>query len=126
MGITGMSQTNKNKAEGVLIPDYNLLDAGAFVFTQYQKDKLTVSGGIRFDNRHVNGKQMMDGADIKFEGFTKNFSNVSGSAGLSYLATKELTLKFNIARGSGRQAWRNWRVMVRMKEQTGMKSVIII
>ena len=99
MGITGMSQTNKNKAEEVLIPDYNLLDGGAFVFTQYQKDKLTVSGGIRFDNRHVDGKQMMEGTDIKFEGFTKNFSNVSGSAGLSYLATKALTLKFNIARG---------------------------
>ncbi len=99
MGITGMSQTNKNKAEEVLIPDYNLLDAGAFVFTQYQKEKLTVSGGIRFDNRHVNGKQMMEGTDVKFEGFTKNFSNISGSAGLSYLATKTLTLKFNIARG---------------------------
>ena len=42
---------------------------------------------------------MMDGTDIKFEGFTKNFSNISGSAGLSYLATKTLTLKFNIARG---------------------------
>lgn len=98
-GVTGMSQTNKNKAEETLIPDYNLLDAGVFVFTQYQKDKLTVSGGIRFDNRHVNSKQMMDGTDIKFEGFTKNFANVSGSAGLSYQATKELTLKFNLARG---------------------------
>ncbi|MGC4035181.1 MAG: TonB-dependent receptor [Chitinophagaceae bacterium] len=98
-GSTGMSQTNKNKAEEALIPDYNLFDAGLFVFTQYQKDKLTVSGGIRFDNRHVNGKEMMDGSTIKFAGFSKNFSNVSGSAGLSYLATKALTLKFNLARG---------------------------
>jgi iron complex outermembrane receptor protein len=98
-GVTGMSQTNKNKADQVLIPDYDLLDAGAFVFTQYQKDKLTVSGGIRFDNRHVDGKQMMDGSNIKFAGFTKNFSNISGSAGLSYLVTRELTLKFNLARG---------------------------
>ena len=99
IGVTGMSQTNKNKAGEVLIPDYNLFDAGAFVFTQYQKEKLTVSGGIRFDNRHVDGKQMLDGTDVKFQGFTKNFSNVSGSAGISYLATKELTLKFNLARG---------------------------
>jgi iron complex outermembrane receptor protein len=99
MGITGMSQSNKNKAEETLIPDYNLLDAGVFVFTQYQKEKITISGGIRFDNRHVDGKQMMDGTDIKFAGFTKNFANVSGSAGLSYQATKELTLKFNLARG---------------------------
>jgi iron complex outermembrane receptor protein len=41
----------------------------------------------------------MDGADIKFEKFTKNFSNVSGSAGLTYEASKLVTLKFNLARG---------------------------
>ena len=99
MGITGMSQTNKNKAKETLIPDYSLLDAGVFVFTQYHKEKLTVSGGIRFDNRHVDSKQMTDGTDIKFAGFTKNFANVSGSAGLSYQVTKELSLKFNLARG---------------------------
>ena len=99
MGITGMTQTNENKAEEALIPDYNLLDAGIFVYTQYQKEKLTVSGGVRFDNRHVNGKEMMDGMGIKLAAFSKNFSNVSGSAGLSYLATKDLTLKFNLARG---------------------------
>jgi iron complex outermembrane receptor protein len=99
IGVTGMSQTNKNKASEVLIPDYTLLDGGAFVFTQYQKEKLTVSGGIRFDGRHVNGKQMMDSTSVKFQGFSKDFSNISGSAGLSYLVSKGLTLKFNIARG---------------------------
>ncbi|MCW3119642.1 MAG: TonB-dependent receptor plug, partial [Chitinophagaceae bacterium] len=99
IGMTGMSQMNKNKTEEALIPDYNLFDAGGFVFTQYQKEKLTVSGGIRFDNRHINGKEMLNGTDIKFAAFSKNFSNISGSAGLSYLASKELTLKLNIARG---------------------------
>src|SRR5258708_32210939 len=42
---------------------------------------------------------MLDGTDIKFAAFSKNFSNISGSAGLSYLASKELTLKLNLARG---------------------------
>lgn len=99
IGISGMVQNNKNRAEEAIIPDYNLFDIGGFVFTQYHKDKLSLSGGLRFDNRHVEGKQMLDGADTKFEGFTKNFSNVSGSAGISYEASKELTLKFNVARG---------------------------
>lgn len=99
IGISGMAQDNKNRAEEAIIPDYNLFDIGGFVFTQYHKDKLSLSGGLRFDNRHVEGKQMLDGADMKFEAFTKNFSNVSGSAGISYEAGKELTLKFNVARG---------------------------
>jgi iron complex outermembrane recepter protein len=99
IGLSGMFQQNKNRAEEALIPDYSSFDAGGFVFTQFHREKLSFSGGIRFDNRHVNGKEMMDGSDIKFVGFTKDFSNISGSAGISYEATQELTLKFNLARG---------------------------
>ncbi len=99
IGISGMGQTNKNKGEEVLIPDYNLFDIGGFVFTQYHKDKLSLSGGLRFDNRHVNSKSLVVDAEPKFSAFTRSFSDVSGSAGLSYEATKALTLKFNLARG---------------------------
>ena len=98
-GITGMNQNNTNRAEEAIIPNYNFLDAGAYVFTQYSKDKWNLSGGVRFDNRHINSKQMMDGNDTKFAAFTKDFSNVSGSVGLSYLATNNVTLKLNVARG---------------------------
>lgn len=99
IGLSGMNQENKNKAEEALIPDYNLFDMGGFVFTQYRRGKLSLSGGLRFDNRHVAGKEMLEGVDTKFAAFTKNFSNISGSAGISYEANKELTLKFNLARG---------------------------
>jgi iron complex outermembrane recepter protein len=99
IGLSGMNQSNKNKAEEALIPDYDLFDIGGFVFTQYHRGKISLSGGLRFDNRHVDGKRMLEGVDTKFAAFTKNFSNVSGSAGISYEANKELTLKFNLARG---------------------------
>jgi len=99
IGVSGMYQTNENKAEEVLIPEYNLFDVGAFVFTQYHKDKTTFSGGIRFDNRHIDSKELIEGTDVKFDAFTKNFADVAGSAGLSYEATKALTLKLNLARG---------------------------
>lgn len=99
IGLSGMFQQNKNRAEEAIIPNYSLFDAGGFVFTQFHREKFSFSGGLRFDNRHVNSKQMLEGAETKFVGFTKDFSNVSGSAGISYEATKELTLKFNLARG---------------------------
>jgi iron complex outermembrane receptor protein len=99
IGLSGMNQSNKNKAEEALIPDYTLFDIGGFVFTQYHREKLSLSGGLRFDNRHVNGEEMLDGNTIKFAAFTKNFSNVSGIAGISYESNKELTFKFNLARG---------------------------
>jgi len=99
VGVTGMYQTNQNKAEEVLIPDYSLFDIGGFVFSQYSKNKLTISGGIRYDTRHDDGKPLEQDGQTKFAAFTKNFSNVSGSAGASYEVSKALALKANIARG---------------------------
>ncbi len=99
IGISGMNQTNDNLAEEALIPEYSLFDIGSFVFTQFHRDKLSFSGGLRVDNRHVNGKELLEGSVVKFTPFKTNFSNVTGSAGISYEKNKELTLKFNVARG---------------------------
>ena len=99
IGANGMQQTNKNKGVEVLIPEYSLFDIGGFVYTQKRIDKITLSGGFRFDNRSLDSKELREGPDLKFEGFTKNFSNITGSAGLTYEASDLLTLKFNMARG---------------------------
>ncbi len=99
LGINGMLQSNKNKGAEVLIPEYSLFDIGGFLFTQKGIEKLTLSGGLRFDNRSLNSKSFTENTTIKFPSFTKNFSNISGSAGLAYEMSKAVNLKFNIARG---------------------------
>lgn len=99
LGITGMTQNNTNKGEEVLIPNYQLFDAGVFLYSQYIKDKLSVSGGVRFDTRHIDGNAMIVDAEPKFTAFKRDFSNVSGSIGLAYQASKNITFKFNAARG---------------------------
>ena len=99
VGVSGMVQQNKNKAEEVLIPDYSLFDIGGFVFSQYHKEKLSLSGGLRFDSRNIDGKKMMEGTEVRFEALSKNFYNISGSAGISYEASKDLNIKLNVARG---------------------------
>lgn len=99
IGIGGMHQGNQNKGVEVLIPEYSLFDVGAFVYSQKTIDRTTMSGGIRFDNRTLDSKELIEGSDVKFAGFKKNFSNVSGSAGISYAATQNFVLKLNLARG---------------------------
>ncbi|TDH19803.1 TonB-dependent receptor [Segetibacter sp. 3557_3] len=99
VGVNGMQQSSRNKGEETLIPEYDLFDVGLFLFEQKRFNQLTISGGIRYDNRSLNSKAFNDGGVDKFNAFTKNFSNVSGSAGLSYEASKHVTLKFNLARG---------------------------
>jgi iron complex outermembrane receptor protein len=99
VGIGGMQQSSRNKGVEVLIPEYDLFDIGGYIFSQKTKGKTTFSGGVRLDNRSLNSKQLTEGADIKFTGFTKDFANLSGSAGVSYAATQNLVLKANLARG---------------------------
>lgn len=99
VGVNGMEQRNVIAGSEFLIPAYSLFDVGAFVFTQRNLDKITFSGGIRVDNRHINSKGMMQGTEVKFAPFVKNFSNVSGSIGLSVQASDAVTLKLNVARG---------------------------
>jgi iron complex outermembrane receptor protein len=98
-GVSGMSQGNRNRAAEALIPDYDLFDAGVYVFTQFNRDPVSISGGLRFDNRHIRGREMTEGNDIKFAAISRNLSNFSGSAGISYQANDHLVLKFNLARG---------------------------
>ncbi|MEI3799182.1 MULTISPECIES: TonB-dependent receptor [unclassified Chitinophaga] len=107
VGVNGMQQTNQNKGEEFLIPAYDLFDFGAFAVTSKTFNKLTLSGGLRFDNRSMNSKSLFldaDGkpantGDSKFDAFKRNFNNVSGSVGLSYEASEQVVLKLNVARG---------------------------
>jgi iron complex outermembrane recepter protein len=99
IGVNGMRQANENKGEEVLIPEYNSFDIGSFIYAQRFFKKATLSGGLRFDNRSVNSDEFTEGTDVKFTAFKRNFSNVSGSIGISYEPADYLTLKANIARG---------------------------
>ncbi len=99
VGISGMYQNNQNKAEQVLIPDYDLFDIGGFLYTQYTKNKLSFNAGARFDTRQLQSKAMMIDNVQKFSAFSKDFANVSASAGISYQTSDAITLKANIAKG---------------------------
>jgi iron complex outermembrane receptor protein len=99
IGIGGMQQNNQNKGVEVLIPEYDLFDIGGYIYTQKTVGKSTFSGGVRFDNRSLTSKELVEGTDVKFTSFKKDFSNVSGSAGVSYAATQNFVLKLNLARG---------------------------
>ncbi|HEY0610457.1 MAG TPA: TonB-dependent receptor, partial [Chitinophaga sp.] len=111
IGVNGMQQNNRISGDEFLIPNYDLFDFGAFAITRKTFNKLTLSGGFRFDTRSLKGKalyldeegapiqQPKDGSITKFAAFDRNFSNVSGSVGISYEASDRVVLKLNAARG---------------------------
>jgi iron complex outermembrane receptor protein len=118
IGVNGMYQYNRSKAATDFpIPDYNLFDAGAFFFAKKTFGKLDLSGGIRYDNRHIrwndfyvgpnpkNGFEQQirlpdtAGANLQFPAFKHVYKGLSGSLGVTYNVSERLLLKANIARG---------------------------
>ncbi len=99
VGVNGMQQTNLNKGEEALIPEYRLFDTGLFLYSQKTFDKLTVSGGLRYDIRSLKTEGLQEEGNLKFDEINRDFSNVSGSIGASYSASESVVLKVNIARG---------------------------
>jgi len=118
IGINGMYQANRSKAATDFpIPDYNLLDAGAFFYARKTIGKVDLSGGMRYDNRHINWNDFYvgpnpqngfeqhvnlpetAGAHLQFPVFRHVYQGFSGSLGLTYNINERLLLKANIARG---------------------------
>ncbi len=116
-GINGMLQQNRSlQATDFPIPDYQLFDAGSFLLLKWKKNELTVSGGVRYDVRHLSGTDFYsktdpatgfdrqvgsgdNGGTLNFPAFSKLFTGTSLSAGASYQWPGGFTLKANIARG---------------------------
>ena len=99
VGVSGLSQANYNRGIEVLIPEYTLFDLGSFVYLQKIWQKVTMSGGIRYDRRYLESKELREGTDLKFQQFTKKFSNISGSVGVTIQQSSLVTIKLNAARG---------------------------
>jgi iron complex outermembrane receptor protein len=52
-GVNGMFQNNRNRGTDFLIPEYDLFDAGGFLYFQKNLNRLSLSGGVRYDNRSI-------------------------------------------------------------------------
>jgi iron complex outermembrane receptor protein len=117
LGSNGMGQLNRHQnATNFPIPDYNLLDAGGFLLLKKPLGKLELSGGLRYDTRLVTWNDFhvapnrgtgfagvagpgAVGAELPFPAFQQHYEGVSASAGASFVATEQLTLRANLARG---------------------------
>ena len=94
-GVGGMYQQSDNLGEEVLIPAYNLFDAGLFATATKALDRLTFSGGIRADMRRLESFFLED----KFEAFKRNFTGITGSLGAVFSPSDRLNIRANVARG---------------------------
>ncbi len=116
IGINGMLQNNKNKdATDFPIPDYDLYDGGLYLYAKWKKKRWSISGGVRYDLRHVQWNDFYVGensdtgfeqqtiatdptAELQFPKYQKTFQGVSGSIGATFKASQPISLKANVGR----------------------------
>ena len=98
-GISGMWQHSENLGQEYLIPSYRLFDVGAFASVTRQFDNLTLSGGLRYDIRHLHSYEQEYDGELRFTDFTRNFSGLTGSIGAIYNITPKLNMRLNLSRG---------------------------
>ncbi len=98
-GVSGMWQHSENRGEEYLIPDYRLLDIGGFASVTRSFQRLTLSGGLRYDHRRLHSYALMEEGEQRFEDFTRNFSGLTGSLGAIYNFADGLNLRANLSRG---------------------------
>ncbi len=98
-GLGGMWQQSKNKGEEYLIPDYQLFDIGLFATASKTLNRWTLSGGLRYDHRHLHGDELADDGEMRFADFSRNFSGLTGSIGAVLNVSDHLNLRINVARG---------------------------
>jgi len=106
-GLSGMIQVNRIHGTEYLIPDYEMQEAGGFVYAKKSWDKFTLNFGCRYDYGHSDvhalyldtlGKPASSG-DTLFRGFSRSFSAITGSTGMTFRLNRAVNFKFNIGRG---------------------------
>lgn len=118
VGVNGMYQTNDvSQGTEFVIPSYNQFDFGTFATVKKDFGKLNIAGGLRYDVRNFNNKELYSkpnaitrfdqvvtgadtaGAEKPFSKYSTSFNGLTGSIGLSYAVNTNWTLKLNVARG---------------------------
>ena len=99
-GVQGLSQTNKNFGEEILIPNAKINDFGAFLTSNYQWNKNSVQAGIRFDNRSVNTERHeIEDENRVFNAIDKKFNSFTASLGFKTDLFENISTRINVASG---------------------------
>ncbi len=117
LGLNGMYQSNDvTGGTEFVIPSYHQFDAGPFAMVKKNYGKWDIAGGIRFDHRSFENNSLYTvsdpatgldkatgsytpGSSQVFSEASHTFSGVTYSAGATYIISRRVALKSNLARG---------------------------
>ena len=102
IGLQGMSQTNKNFGEEILIPNAKVNDIGVFYTGNKQWETSSLQAGIRFDARSLETEKHIvdhEGDIHTFNPLDKNYTSFTASLGYKFELFDKVTTRINTASG---------------------------
>tara|TARA_R110002073_G_scaffold8207_1_gene45646 strand:+ start:86133 stop:88376 length:2244 start_codon:yes stop_codon:yes gene_type:complete len=102
LGIQGISQTNRNFGEEILIPNSDINDFGIFTTFNHQWNTNSLQLGVRYDNRSITTQRHEvdhDGDIHIFEAIDKSYNSFTSSIGYKTRLFDAIVTRINIASG---------------------------
>ena len=105
LGVQGLTQSNTNFGEELLIPDAKVNDIGILATVSVPLNMLILQGGVRYDTRkiktesHHSDEHLEEEHDHSFEAIDKSYSSFTASLGLKSTLFKVIESRLNFATG---------------------------
>ena len=100
IGAQGMTQTNANFGEELLIPNAETNDFGIYTTSLYEWKNNVIQAGIRYDNRKITSENHgIFGDEDYFAAIDKSFDSFNASLGYKTNFAESMTIRLNFASG---------------------------
>lgn len=100
VGVQGMTQTNRNYGEELLIPNADLDDFGLFTTFNYTLNNTIFQAGIRYDNRTIKTEEHGDiNEESYFAPIDQSYKSFNSSIGFKSTLFNNYVFRFNFASG---------------------------
>ena len=102
LGVQGLTQSNTNLGEELLIPDANMNDLGVFAMVNTKWDTHFLQGGIRFDTRNINTEKHIvehEGDEHIFDAIDNSYNSFTASLGYKTTLFDKVETRLNLATG---------------------------
>lgn len=100
VGIQGMTQSNENFGEEILIPDASVSDIGVLATSHFHYEQLDIQAGLRFDSRKIESDEMGTlGEGDYFAPLNRAFTSYNGAFGVKYTFFNAFIARLNAATG---------------------------
>ncbi|MBI3364768.1 MAG: TonB-dependent receptor [Ignavibacteriae bacterium] len=96
VGASIMSQKNETLGLEPLIPGFNQLNFAGYIYEELPLSPVNFSVGLRFDSRRL---EVDENDDLGVQKQTRNYTAVTGTAGIVWHATEPISFALNVGRG---------------------------